>query len=100
MQAWRRGGAQIILFSTGLGAPQGFPVVPVLKITGNRRTAEHLQEHIDIDVSGILRGEETCTEAGERIWSEVLAVASGTQTKAELLRYHGTVNIYTTGPVV
>ena len=43
-------GCQVILFSTGIGAPQGFPFVPVLKISGNEKTVVNLPDFIDIDV--------------------------------------------------
>jgi len=56
-------GCQIILFSTGLGAPQGFPFVPVLKISGNRNTVVKLSDFIDMDVAGIILGSETLEQA-------------------------------------
>lgn len=93
-------GAQVIAFTTGRGAPQGFPFVPVLKITGNPKTAKRLSDHIDIDVSGIIEGEEAIEEAAGRVYEEVIAVASGRRTKAEILGYDQSMNIYTTGPVL
>ena len=50
-------GCNVIAFTTGRGAPQGFPFVPVIKITGNSRTWEHLQDHMDLDVSAVMRGD-------------------------------------------
>lgn len=96
-------GCQVILFSTGLGAPQGFPIVPVIKISGNQNTCEHLREHIDVDVSTIIKGEEKIEEAGDRIFEEIVEVASGKRVKAELLDYDRSgVNsdIYTKGPTI
>jgi altronate dehydratase large subunit len=93
-------GAQITAFATGLGAPQGFPFVPVLKICANWKTVERLPDFIDLDVSGVISGEESLQEAGERIFEEILAVASGKSTKAETIGYSGSTNIYTTGPIV
>jgi altronate dehydratase large subunit len=96
-------GCQIIMFSTGVGAVQGFSLVPVIKVTGNRNTACHLQEHIDVDVSGILRGEEALEEAGERLFAEILRVASGAEVKAERLAYDArgaNSSIYVKGPVL
>lgn len=96
-------GSHIILFSTGLGAPQGFPFCPVLKISGNGHTTEHICDHIDLDVSTIVEGTESIEQAGERIFQEVLKVASGAQVKAERIGYDNSgVNsdIYTTGPIV
>jgi len=96
-------GCQIVLFSTGLGAPQGFPIAPVIKISGNPNTCKHLNEHIDIDVSSIIQGEETVKEAGDRIFDEIIKVAGGKKVKAELLGYdkHGVnSDIYFMGPVI
>ena len=93
-------GAQIIAFATGLGAPQGFPFVPVVKICANYRTVQRLPDFIDLDVSRIISGGESLEDAGERIFQEILRVASGKWTKAETLGYTGSTNIYTTGPTV
>lgn len=93
-------GAQVIAFATGLGAPQGFPFVPVIKICANWKTIQRLPDFIDLDVSGVISGGEPLQEAGERIFQEILDVASGRWTKAEALGYSGSTNIYTTGPTV
>ncbi|MCJ7517334.1 MAG: UxaA family hydrolase [Methanomassiliicoccales archaeon] len=93
-------GAQVIAFTTGRGAPQGFPFAPVIKITGNPQTAGMLADHIDIDVSRILSGKGTINEAGQDIFNFMISVASGKKTKAELLGYEQSMNIYTTGPVI
>ena len=79
------GGAQIVVFTTGLGTPTGNPIAPVIKITGNARTAAQMEDNIDLDVSGILADTETLTGAADRLFVEVLEVASGRQTKAETL---------------
>ncbi len=94
------GGVQALLFSTGLGAPQGFPLYPVIKVCGNERTARHLAEHIDVDVSPVLRGEETLDEAGDRLFTELVQVVSGKSTKAEALGFDETVDIYTWGTFI
>ncbi len=93
-------GCQIILFSTGIGAPQGFPFVPVVKISGNRNTVERLVDFIDLDVSQILLRRETLDEAGDRVLEFPIQVASGTKTKAETIGYIGSTAIYQTGPIV
>jgi len=93
-------GCQVIAFATGLGAPQGFPFVPVLKICANWKTIQRLPDFIDLDVSGVISGEESLEEAGEHILAEILQVASGKSTKAETLGYSGSTNLYTTGPIV
>ena len=93
-------GAQVIVFTTGIGVPQGFPIAPVIKVCGNPKTCEHLKCHIDIDVSGIIEGRESIPEAGNRIFEEILKVASHKRTKAEILGYDKSVDIYTTGPII
>jgi altronate dehydratase large subunit len=79
------GGAQVVVFTTGLGTPTGNPIAPVIKITGNARTARQMADNIDLDVSGIMDESETLDGAADRLFGEVLAVASGRQTKAETL---------------
>jgi altronate dehydratase large subunit len=93
-------GSNVIAFATGRGAPQGFPFVPVIKITGNKRTWEKLWDHMDIDVSHVIGGEETIVGAGQRIFSEILEIASGKATKAEVSGYTKSMDIYTTGPIM
>ena len=79
-------GSQLITFTTGVGTPTGSPIAPVIKVTGNHRTFENMNDNIDIDVSTILEGKETLQQAGERILKEILEVASGKMTKAEKLK--------------
>ncbi len=93
-------GCQIILFATGIGAPQGFPFVPVVKICGNRKTVEKLVDFIDLDVSQVILGGETLADAGKRVLEFPLDVASGNKTKAETIGYCGSTAIYQTGPIV
>jgi len=78
-------GAQIICFPTGRGTPSGFPGVPVIKITGNPRTYERMKENLDINAGAIMTGEKSLQEVGEEIYQEILAVASGKLSKAEVL---------------
>lgn len=93
-------GCNVIAFTTGRGAPQGFPFVPVIKITGNRRTWEKLRDHMDVDVSPVMEGAETLPDAGKRIFEEILEVASGKLTKAEISGYTKAMDIYMVGPVI
>lgn len=79
------GGAQVCVFTTGLGTPTGNPITPVIKITGNERTARQMADNIDVDVSGVLADTETLETAADRLFTEVLAVASGKLTTAESL---------------
>lgn len=93
-------GAQVLLFSTGIGAPQGFPFVPVVKVSGNRNTVKTLADFIDVDVSAVIHQGMSLEEAGDTILKESLEVASGKSTKAEVIGYVGSTAIYKTGPAV
>lgn len=93
-------GCNVIAFTTGRGAPQGFPFVPVIKITGNQKTWELLPDHMDLNVSDVMAGLESLPDAGERIVKELLAVASGKLTKAEISGYTKAMDIYMVGPVI
>jgi len=93
-------GCNVICFTTGLGAPQGFPFVPVIKITGNERTQVRMRDHIDLSVAGVIEGSESLPQAGQRIFSEILQVAAGKPTKAELSGYTKAMDIYVLGPVI
>jgi altronate dehydratase large subunit len=79
------GGAQVVVFTTGLGTPTGNPIAPVIKITGNGRTARQMADNIDLDVSGVINDTETLDTAADRLFEQVLAVCSGQLTAAERL---------------
>jgi altronate dehydratase large subunit len=79
------GGAQVVVFTTGLGTPTGNPIAPVIKITGNAQTANSMADNLDADVSGILNGRETLDEAADRLFAELITVCSGELTAAERL---------------
>jgi len=91
-------GAQVIVFTTGLGAPQGFPFIPVIKVTANPATYERLPDHLDMLVS--LSEHTDFAETGHVLYQEIIEVASGKQTKAEILNYGNFPNIFTIGPVI
>ena len=93
-------GANVIAFGTGRGAPQGFPFVPVLKITGSRTAAEKMSDHIDMDLSAIIDGDDTIPDAGRRVLEELVLVASGKKTKAEISGYVHTMDMWMQGPVL
>jgi altronate hydrolase len=79
-------GANVVLFTTGLGTPTGNPVAPVLKISTNADLAKRMQDIIDIDTGGVISGEKTIEQMGETILESVIRVASGeVRTKAEAL---------------
>src|SRR5437773_9797341 len=79
------GGAQVVLFTTGLGTPTGNPIAPVIKITGNARTARTMADNIDVDVSDVMTNAASLDRAAERLLDELIAVASGRPTAAERL---------------
>jgi len=70
-------GANIVLFTTGLGTPTGNPVAPVVKIATNTALFERMRDIIDINTGPIIEGKETIPEAGARILDYVIGVASG-----------------------
>jgi altronate hydrolase len=79
-------GANIVLFTTGLGTPTGNPITPVIKVATNTRLAEHMSDIIDIDTGAILRGEQSIEQTGDSILETILEVASGSKlSKAEVL---------------
>jgi altronate dehydratase large subunit len=93
-------GANLIVFTTGRGAPQGFPFVPVIKVTGNEVTWQRMQDHMDLSVHRVMDGEESLKQAGQRIYESMIETASGTETKAEVSGYVQAMDIYVTGPVI
>jgi altronate hydrolase len=79
-------GANVILFTTGLGTPTGNPIAPVVKISTNSNLAQRMSDIIDIDTGGIISGETNIERMGETILERVIQVVSGeARTKAELL---------------
>ena len=79
------GGYVIHTFPTGQGNVIGNPIVPVIKITANPRTVRTMSEHVDVDVSGILRREMTIDEAGDELIDMIRRTANGRNTAAEAL---------------
>jgi len=71
-------GANIVLFTTGLGTPTGNPITPVLKVSTNTLLYKKMNDIIDIDTGEIIAGNESIEEAGARILQYVIDVASGT----------------------
>jgi altronate hydrolase len=79
-------GANIVLFTTGLGTPTGNPVAPVVKIATNTAMFERMRDIMDINTGTIIEGKETIKEAGERILDYVIGVASG-ETQVAAVRH-------------
>ncbi len=82
------GGAQVVIFTTGRGTPTGNGIVPVIKITGNSETAKLMEDNIDFDASGIISGQSTIEENGEKLFELLMEVVNGQQSKAESLGFN------------
>ena len=78
-------GFVVHLFPTGQGNIIGNPIEPVIKLTANPLTARTMSEHIDLDVSAILRREMNMDQAGDALINETMRVANGRITCAEAL---------------
>ena len=75
-------------FPTGQGNVIGNPILPVIKLCANPKTVRTMSEHIDVDVSGILRREENMDTAGEKLLDALLRTANGELTAAEILGHN------------
>ena len=78
-------GFAVHLFPTGQGNVIGNPILPVIKLCANPRTVRTMSEHIDVDVSGLLRKELTPDQAGDKLLECMLHTANGRLTAAEAL---------------
>ena len=78
-------GFVVHLFPTGQGNVIGNPIEPVIKLTANPRTAREMAEHVDLDVSGILRREMNYDEAGDQLIDIAMRTCNGRMTCAEAL---------------
>ncbi|MCI8609669.1 MAG: UxaA family hydrolase [Firmicutes bacterium] len=81
------GGCQVCVFTTGRGTPLGHPLIPVIKITGNKITYEKMIDNIDFDASPAVYGQQTIEEQGAALLHMVLRAASGEKPKAEALGF-------------
>jgi altronate hydrolase len=80
-------GANIVLFTTGLGTPTGNPITPVIKLATNTNLARRMSDIIDIDTGAIIQGQSTMEAMADAILELIVEVASGKKhTKAETLR--------------
>jgi (2R)-sulfolactate sulfo-lyase subunit beta len=82
---WAASGAVVHLFPTGQGNIVGNSILPVIKLSANPLTCETMSEHIDIDVSKILKGEMTLDQAGDLLLAEIIRTCNGRLTSAEVL---------------
>lgn len=72
-------------FPTGQGNIIGNPILPVIKLSANPRTVRTMSEHIDVDVSGILRREMNLDAAGDKLLEMLFRTCNGRNTSAEVL---------------
>jgi len=78
-------GFALHIFTTGQGNIIGHPIMPVIKVTANPKTARLMADHIDLDVSGLLSGDMVLDEAGDALIDMVIRTANGRSTAAETL---------------
>src|SRR5579862_4404642 len=79
-------GANVVLFTTGLGTPTGNPITPVIKLSTNSELARRMPDIIDIDTGSVIEGETTIEKMGEEVLEKIIRVASGdVHVKAEIL---------------
>ncbi len=78
-------GFALHIFTTGQGNIIGHPIMPVIKVTANPKTARTMADHVDLDVSGLLSGEMVLDEAGDALIDMVVRTANGRNTAAETL---------------
>ena len=77
-------GANLVLFTTGLGTPTGNPVAPVIKISTNSQLADRMADIIDFDAGGIVTGETSIPQCAEKLLDLCIQVAGGNRlTRAE-----------------
>ncbi len=77
------GGCVVMVFTTGRGTPTGNAIMPVLKVTANKHTYQHMEDNMDVDLSGIIEGTETIEDGGQKLVDAVMQVSNGRLTKAE-----------------
>lgn len=81
------GGAQVLCFSSGRGNPIGNPLIPVIKVTGNKVTYQVMSDNIDLDTSGVIEGTTTIDALGDELFGMLEDVCNGTPSKAEALGF-------------
>ena len=93
-------GAQFMCFSTGRGAPQGFPSMPVVKICGNPHTYRRMRGDMDVDAGRIIEGAASIDQVADETFELILRVLSGELTKNEAIGYTSSIDIHCLGPVI
>jgi len=81
-------GANVVVFTTGLGTPTGNPIAPVIKMSSNSTLARRMPDIIDVDAGAVIKGEKTIPEMGEELFNYIIDVASGKiKSKADQLNH-------------
>lgn len=81
-------GANVVLFTTGLGTPTGNPIAPILKVSSNTKLAERMADIIDFNAGEVIEGKKSIAEMGEEMLEYIINIASGTvASKAVLMRH-------------
>ena len=88
-------GAHIVLFTTGRGTPFACPV-PTMKISTNSSLNNRKQNWIDFNCGTLVEG-DTLPELAEKLFDEVIAVASGKEVKSEIAGFHDILKVVTLG---
>ena len=93
------GGCHICVFTTGRGTPTGSAIVPTMKVASNTAMYKNMAGNMDINAGTIVDGDESIEQVGRRIFEEMIRVASGKRTKAEILG-HNDFGIQRIGPTL
>ncbi|MCM0757633.1 UxaA family hydrolase [Sporomusa sphaeroides DSM 2875] len=93
------GGCHICVFTTGRGTPTGSAIVPTMKVASNTAMYNNMAGNMDINAGTIVDGDESIEQVGRRIFEEMIRVASGKRTKAEILG-HNDFGIQRIGPTL
>ena len=86
--AFSAAGINICVFTSGRGTPTGSANVPTIKVSTNTPMYESIPDLIDLNAGTIAEGKETLDEVGNRIFNEIIEVANGKLTKAEIGGHH------------
>ena len=78
------GGAQVVVFSTGLGTPTGCAITPVIKVTGNPETFRRMADCLDVNAGRIIAEGIEIESVGRQLLDEIVAVCNGKLTRAEI----------------
>ncbi len=83
------GGAQVVIFTTGLGTCLGAAIAPVIKVASNTALFEKMGVNLDFNAGVVIDGRQSISEAGRELFEEMIKVCNGQATKSEVLGYGG-----------